>query len=207
MSAPGNYGDLKVSIRDFLGIDSTSDYAAFADTFIDLAESRFNATLRTRNQVSTSALTLDANGEASLPADYVGFKRATAAEGSTVSLVECSAEQMANLYPRNEAGIARHIAIDGDKVRVRTITSSTVTLVYYAAVTPLDDTNTTNWLLTKMPGLYLAASLYEGAMTLGDDEGAQRYGGMMEDQLELLQRSDRSERIGNRALRARGATP
>lgn len=205
--APDSYLDLKVAIGDFLAVPTTSEYANYADFAIDLAEQRFNATLRTRNQVTTTTFTPDADGEGTLPADYVGFKRATADEGYTVPLVECSAEQMANLYPSNAGGIARHIAIDGDTIRIRPISSSSVSLVYYAAIPALTSSNVTNWLLLKMPGLYLASCLYEASVFLGDDEGMQRYGRTMDEQFAILQQSDRSERIGNRALRVRGATP
>lgn len=209
MSAPTNYGDLKVSLRDYLGITSGSAYANHVDLFIDLAESRFNAELRTRNQLTTATLSLDANGEAALPADYVGFKRAVADEGSVnIDLRECSPELLSELYPITYSGIARHITVDGSTVRVRPLTSSDIAFTYYAKITPLDDANTTNWLLTKMPGLYLAAALYEGSLVFGGEIGnSERYFAMMQDQMALLKSSDSSERIRSRALRVKGATP
>lgn len=204
MSAPTTYGDLKVSIREIAGIDTSSDYASQVDLFIDLAESRFNATLRTRNQLTTATLTLDANGEADLPADYIGFKRAME---NGYDLRECSPELMSTLYPIAYSGPARHIAVDGTKVRVRPLTSIDITFIYYAAITPLDDTNTTNWLLTKAPGLYLYAALFEKSVFFQDGEDITAYRAMMDEQMDLLKMRDSSERVKTRALRVKGATP
>lgn len=207
MSAPTTYDALKVELRNFRGIDVSSDFAASVDLFIDLAESRFNAELRTRNQITTATLSLDANGEADLPTDYAGYKRAVALEAARVDLEEVSPEWMTDQYPIDCGGIAQHIAVEGGTVRVRPITSADVQFIYYAKIPALSDSNTTNWLLTKMPGLYLAACLLEWAVYFDEAEDEQRFGRMMSDQMGLLHAADRSERVKTRSVRVKGATP
>lgn len=205
--APTTYAELKTAIRDALGIDDASSYAGDEDRFIDLAESRFNATLRTRQQLATSALSMDANGEASLPGDFIAMQRAIGVEGTqNIDLIECSPEWMEDEYPIAYGGIGRHVTIDGATVRVRPITG-TVRMRYYQTIPALTDANTTNWLLTAHPGLYLAAALYEAALWYTDPEGQQRYAGAMADQLAQVAERDRASRVVGRRLAVKGPTP
>lgn len=205
--APTTYSELKAALLDALTIDNTSPYADDVDRFIDLAEQRFNAKLQHRRQMTSTTLTMDANGEASLPPDYVAFARATGIEGARrVPLIECSPEWMTDEYPTTVGGIGRHIAIDGGTVRVRPVTSS-VDLHYYQEIPPLTNAAPTNWLLTGYPGLYLAAALYEAALWYDDPEGAARYTAQLNDQLDQLHERDRRERMVMRQLNRRGPTP
>lgn len=199
--------ELKATIRDYLGIDSSSAYADKVDLAIDLAESRFNAELRTRNQLTTAVLTLDENGEADLPTDYVGFYRAVAAEAVKVDLSEVSAEWMDSHFSVDRSGTAQYITVEGNTVRVRPLTSATINFIYYAAIPALSDENAQNWLLAKLPGLYLAASLYEAAAFFADQNDMQRFATMMADQKKLLEGTDIAERVFTRSLRIKGATP
>jgi len=208
MSAPATYSDLKDRILEYLAEAPTSEYASDADLFIDLAESRFNADLVTRNQQASSSLTPDANGEMDLPDDYAAFDWATANEGTRkIPLTETSPEWMEDQFPYARSGVAQYITIDGDKIRVRPVTGSTITFRYYRTIPALSSANTTNWLLTKLPGLYLSASLYEAAQFFNDRENAGRYGSMYDDQLALLRRTDRRERMVRRRLSVTGPTP
>lgn len=207
MSAPGTYGELKTSIREYLGVASGSSYAGDADLFIDLAEQRFNMELRTRSQITRATLSPDANGEADLPADFAGFFRAVALEGSRrIELEECSPGWMDDQFPLSAGGIAKYLTIEGGKVRIRPITSADIEFRYYAIIPALSDSQPTNWLLTKAPGLYLAASLYEAAQFYNDDN-ASRYAQMMGDHMRLLKMTDSSERIMQRRMVVPGPTP
>lgn len=207
MSAPGTYGELKTSVREYMGVASGSSYAGDADLFIDLAEQRFNMELRTRSQIMTATLSPDDNGEADLPSDYAGLARAVALEGSRrLNLEECSPGWMDDQYPLSSTGIAHYITVEGDKVRVRPITSSDIEFRYYATIPALSDSQATNWLLTKAPALYLSACLYEAAQFYNDDN-AGRFSQMMQDQMRLLRATDSSERVSQRRLAVKGPTP
>lgn len=204
--APTTYAELKTALRDADAIPSDSGYADDVDRFIDLAESRFNATLRTRQQITSETLSLDSDGEASLPADYLALHRALSTTGYRTPLIECSPEWMDDEYPVIHGGTARHITVDGSVVRVRPTTAS-ITFRYYQTIAALSDSNTTNWLLTAHPGLYLATALYEAAVWYDDETGQQRYAGKMADQLAQVFERDRASRIVGRRLGVKGPTP
>ena len=51
-----------------------------------------------------------------------------------------------------------------------------VVLTYYQKIPALSDTQTTNWLLTKSPDLYLYSTLLEAAPYLRDDDRMAMWG-------------------------------
>ena len=205
--APTTYAELKTALLDADAIPSASDYADNADLFIDLAEARFNSTLRTRDQLATSTLSMDDDGEASLPSDYLALQRATAIEGTRrVPLIEVSPEWMDDQHPVAYGGIGQHVTVDGPTVRVRPITG-TVEWRYYAAVPALSANNVSNWLLSAHPGLYLAAALYESAIWYDDETAQQRYAAKLADQMAQVTERDKSSRIARRRLGVKGPTP
>lgn len=208
MSAPTTYSALKTRINGYFAVDSSSTYAADADLFIDLAEARFNADLKTRSQLTTTTPSFDSTGEASLPTDYCAFYRAKVVQGEiTTPLAKASPEWMDDEYPLMTGSCPLHIAIDGSVMRVRPVGTGTVHFTYYATIPALTDSNTTNWLLTRHPGLYLAASMYEAAEYFNDPDNIERFGRMTMNQMELVRKRDINERTAQGRLSVRGDTP
>ena len=66
------------------------------------------------------------------------------------------------------AGTAKYFAVMGSDIKTWPASSSNLVLRYYEAIPDLA-TASTNWLLTKCPGLYLYGSLIEAAAFMMDD--------------------------------------
>lgn len=70
-------------------------------------------------------------------------------------------------------------------------------LTYFKAIPALSDTATTNWLLTREPGLYLYAALLEAAPYIGDNTSAQVWAMQYKDIVQGMQAEDDRARYGN----------
>jgi hypothetical protein len=165
-----SYADLKSAITNWM---ARTDLAGDADTFIDLAEARLNAEVRTREQETTATITLT-SGSGDLPADYLEWRTVRLNSSPKIVLHPMSAERLLANYAE-ESGIGGHFAIQGDKILVRPVPSNSVEMVYYAKHPALSDSTTTNDILTRYPTLYLMASLYEAATYVKDIQAAAGY--------------------------------
>jgi len=74
---------------------------------------------------------------------------------------------------------------------------TTIEILYYKNIPALSATNTTNWLLTKYPDLYLYGSLLQSAPYLNDDSLYQVYGQKYASILEAIKNdNDRARHSG-----------
>jgi hypothetical protein len=81
--------------------------------------------------------------------------------------------------------------------------SYTVELTYYSKIPALSDSNTTNWLLTNSPDVYLYGSLLEAAPYLDDDNKLQVWGSLLEQSLNALQIESDRAKVGSSSIRMR----
>jgi hypothetical protein len=84
-------------------------------------------------------------------------------------------------------------------------TTYTGTLNYFKSFDALSDSNTTNYILTNHPAIYLYGSLYHAANFLGGVEPArlQQWQGMYTTALERLERNDREDQFSGSPLQIR----
>jgi hypothetical protein len=75
--------------------------------------------------------------------------------------------------------------------------------MYYAQIPSLSVSNTTNWLLTEAPDVYLYATLIQSAPYLKEDERIGTWAGIYQRLLADLKVSDERARIGSSKLVAR----
>lgn len=169
--AISTYSDLQNAIADYL---NRADLTSVIPTFISLAEAKLNRELRTRDMLIRSSATT-ANEYVAVPTDFL--------ENYSLEL------DMANLGPQPplnyigplEAKVLKANEITGN-VRYYTIIdgafelipapqgNTAVILTYYQKIPTLSNTQTTNWLLTKSPDLYLYSSLLEAMPYLKDEQ-------------------------------------
>lgn len=198
------YSDLKSTIQSWADDD---DVASFADDYIDIVEARFNRELRVREMEEEATLTLDSNGEASLPADFLEARTVYENSNPLRVLEFRTPENLIDLYPTATAGVGKSYTIEGSTFRARPIPSSSVILKYYEKIPALSDSQTTNWLLTKAPEVYLYGCEAEHAWKVYDNDRNARAGARMQEILDGLMRDDKSARWPNAAARVRGVTP
>lgn len=165
-----NYSTLKSSIADWLLRD---DLTPVIPSFIALAEARMNrdSRLRTKDAIVRGTLSVSAQFT-TLPA---AFRRMINLEYQTTPvrpLEYRTPQQMDLIRASNPSGTPYYYCVHGTELEVVPVPSETVTLgaIYYAGITALSDSNTSNWLLTAAPDIYLYASLLQAAPYLKEDE-------------------------------------
>ena len=205
--ALATYSDLKTSIANWLNrTDLTSE---ISEDFIVLTEKDFNSKLRIRKMNATdSSFSINAETVA-LPSGFLQVRDFYIVEGGTKhSLTYITPAQMDQIKGSSTSGMPETFTILGDNFRFAPIPSSsyTATINYFKEFDPLSASNTTNYILTNHPAIYLYGSLYHSANFLGGVEPrqVQQWQQMYATALERLERNDREDQYGNAPLQQRG---
>lgn len=160
--ALATYSDLQASIALWLNRD---DLAAVIPDFIKLAEVKLNSLLRMPQMVKEAELTPDADGIASLPADCL---EVLSVRDERFALDPLSVDLLVRSPAYGLIGPAQSYAQAGMKLWFAPHPTDSVTLQYLSALPSLAS-NSTNWLLTLAPDLYLFGALAASAPFLRDD--------------------------------------
>ena len=178
------YSELKSSVADWLNRDDLT--SAIVD-FIALAEAQYNRSIRHRKMITRSTATIDDRYSAT-PADWLQTVQFILNTDPVTPLDYLTNEAINKKRAESRAvGKPLYFGHVGDEIEVFPSPDSSYTgeLVYYAKVPALSDSNTTNWLLTLSPDLYLYGALVQSAPYLRDDERLPlwlaRYTQMVED--------------------------
>jgi hypothetical protein len=163
------YTELKTSIGDWL--NRTDLTSAIAD-FISLAEAQIERQLRTRQMISRS--NADINTEyAALPSDFLETKSFKLTSTNPVTpLVFQTIDALDDLSRQySAASRPKYFGIVGGQIRLIPAPDATYTteLIYYAKLTKLSASVSSNFLLASSPDIYLYGSLLQAAPYLQDD--------------------------------------
>jgi hypothetical protein len=204
--ALSNYSELQSSIANWLNrSDLTTEITG---DFIVLTEKDFNSKLRIRKMVeSDSSFSINAETVA-LPSGFLQVRDLFILSGGTkYALTYMTPPQMDQIKGSSTSGMPVAYTIIGDNFRFAPTpdTTYTGTLNYYKSFDPLSDSNTTNYILTNHPAIYLYGSLYHAANFLGGVEPArlQQWQGMYTTALERLERNDREDQFSGSPLQIR----
>ena len=166
------YAELQAAIADWL---NRSDLTSAIPNFIALAEAEINRRLRTADMEARATVNVS-DRCITLPPRWRGARRIfTTVSGVTRELDILSPDQAVEFAAKHStAGSPLAIAVIGQSLEILPVPDGTYTLemLYYQGVTPLSNSATTNWLLTKHPDLYLYGSLMHSAPYLRDDPRA-----------------------------------
>ena len=204
--ALATYSDLKTSIANWLNrSDLTTE---IAEDFIVLTEADFNSKLRVRKMISSTSITIDSETEA-MPSDFLQVRDFFITQGGTkYALKFITPAQMDQIRGSSTTGMPSTYTILGDNFRFAPIPSAsyTGTLNYYSKFAALSDTNTSNYILTSHPAIYLYGALYHAANFLGgiDPQRLQQWQAMYTTAMERLERNDREDQYGSAPLQQRG---
>lgn len=168
--ALSTFSELQTSIANFL---DRSDLTSIIPDFITLCESGLNRDLRHWRMENRSESSVTAQ-YAALPTDWLETIRVHLTGSGTTSLQHISRKDMADRRARydDQAGETYWFChTEGALEFFPTPSASQVAQVlYYQRPTALSVSNTSNWLLTYYPDLYLYGSLIHSAPYLKDDE-------------------------------------
>lgn len=193
MAAFTDYVDLRRAVLEQIG---RTDITDVFDRLTQFAEARLNRNLRTRHQVTTTALTVS-SGSASLPVDFAEVIGVFDTNGR-----EYIAKPIQDVQT---AGAQSFYAISGDTL-ITNGADGTRSLIYYAKLPSLTS-NDSNWLLQDYPSLYLYAVAFEAAKYVRDVEGAAALKQLSDMEERDLHANDARERFSRARVRVAGVTP
>lgn len=198
------YTELQTAVVDWY--EDRTDLTAFAPDFIALAEAYFNLNLRLREMMTVTDLVPDVDGICALPSDYIEYIGVGELASTRRGLEFITTDMLDEYYPSRTAGLSNHFSIFGTTLTAYPVSSNNMQLAYYATIPPLA-TNTTNWLLTKSPNLYLHTCLMYAAEWLREDSEVAVEAAFVSRFVDLLHSADTRGRFGNVGMTMRGPTP
>lgn len=200
-------GELKTAIAAW---SDNTDVDAYLDDFISQTTLLLNYgseeinPLRTRDMEEVVDLPTT-GGVATLPADYLEYSMVVDNGSYRKELDYIAATAAVQLYASSAAGPACDFTIIGQSLKTYPATSSNVELTYYQVIPDMDTDADTNWLLTKIPSLYLQGGLYHLGLFRRDDEMAQRSASLLKSYISGLSRTNFMSKYARSATRLRAA--
>jgi len=194
------YAELQTSVSDFLNRD---DLTSVIPTFIDLAEAQIQRDIRHwKMEVRSSGQQSSGDRFMQIPADWLETRRFHLTGDGTHVLNLVSADTMADKRQGSDDVAGRpadYMLSDGQFELYPTPDADyDMELLYLAKIPALSDSNTSNWLLSEAPDVYLYGSLVHSAPYLQEDDRlgvwAQLYGAAVERVVEL---SDKAKWSGS----------
>jgi hypothetical protein len=202
------YTDLTAAIGSWL---QRSDLGPVIPSFVQLFEACANRRLRVRQQEATVTLT-PANGVATLPADYLTWRRVTWTGAAPRELEYVHPSYLHALFPTLPQGDPRYFCIEGASLTLGPSDNSNLTFDYFqkvpnlAALAAQTPPVTTNWLFATWPDLYLFGALAEAHGFVKDPDSLTLWAGRRDAIFDEIDRLDTKTR-GPSAVRVMGATP
>lgn len=200
------YAELKTSVGDWL---NRTDLATAISDFVSLAEAQIERQLRTRQMIVRATASIGTEYSA-VPADFLETKSLKLNTNPVTALQFQTVDSLDSLSNTTylSSGKPLYFSIVGGQIRVLPIPDAeyTAELVYYAKLSKLSNTNTTNWLLTQAPDVYLYGSLLQAAPYLQDDARITVWSSLYQAGLDQLQIADDRGSTSGGALMARART-
>lgn len=195
------YAELQSAIANWLNRD---DLTAVIPDFITFAEADIQRRLRHVEMEKRDTVSASTQYTA-LPDDFLQAIRVSL-DGDN-NLEPMSANEMQDERDRysDTSGTPAYYTITAGQLELWPTpdAAKTVNLYYYRTLPALTDSNTTNWLLTEAPDLYVYASLVHSAPFLADDARTQTWAALYESTLDKVQQGSDNKKWGGGALRLR----
>ena len=184
-----NYTELK-SIAVSLSDNDETEVSGYLDTAIDIVESRLNNTIRVR-QMATRWMVNTDQEYITLPPDWLESQRvSTTASNEDYPLEYYTPYELKRLPDTNGAPAAYTVV--GNLLQLYPVPDQEYDILvsYWKRITPLDDTNTTNWVSTDYPQIYINGVMVEVHKFLFDEQRAAYYEDMFVKSINELQKND-----------------
>jgi len=180
------YSELKTNIANYL---NRSDLTSEIDIFIDNTEAELNRRLRVADQIKRATATADAQ-YLSLPSDWLEAVNVEITSNNFSPLMQMSIESL-DIYRKannNVTGQPIYFALVDNTMELAPTpdASYTLQLTYFSKIDALSDSNTTNFVLTSHPDIYLYGSLKHASVFLMEDERAPLFNAQFEKSLEEI---------------------
>jgi hypothetical protein len=195
------YAELKSAVADFLNRD---DLTSVIPTFISMAESTLNREVRHWRMEQRSTAEID-DQFLTLPSDWIETVRISVQDTVpyTLNLVSRDAMQDYRFRGDDVASKPLYYAHIAGEIEMYPTPDATydIEMLYLKKIEALSDSNTSNWLLSEAPDLYLYAALIETAIYLKDDERLNSYAAMYKSKLDALNMSSQKATTSGSGLK------
>ena len=195
------YAELKTAIASWLHRTDLTDQIP---AFIALTEAKLQRVLNTGDQEATATLSLTTSGTVALPTGFNVQRRLRyLASGGVYQDID-----FVDIFPSGYDGVTQAppvvAVVIGSNLSIRPKPDQTYTalLDYYAKFTPLSTSNTTNWILTSHPDIYLYGSLLQSAPYVGSDNRISIWSDAFQAGVEELEREDWEKRFSQNQARS-----
>jgi hypothetical protein len=170
-----------------------SDMATYSADCITLAEAEFNRSLRVRRMIGRATATIDAQYSA-VPLDFAGPRTFVVGDYALTYVTPDKADELA--LDTSFTGAVQAYTVVGSEFRYlpAPTASATATLTYWQRIPDLA-TNSTNWLLTTSPDVYLYGALIQFA-SIVQDERLGTWAGLYQNAIAALKSADQTESLG-----------
>ncbi len=187
------YAQLQSSIDAWLG--NRGDIDSEIKDFIALAEARMWMDLRIRAMEARTTDTASAE-YLTLPSDFIAL-RSIKIGGHVLDYM--TPERMERTANSDTTGQPKTYSIVGDELQFAPTPdqSYTVELAYFKRLPALSDSNTSNWILTNVPQLYLYGALLEAEPFLENDQRVALWGAQFQASLDKLNLAEQEGRFGH----------
>lgn len=178
-----NYSTLQSTIASYL---NREDLLAQMPTFIQLAEADMNTRLRTREMITRAEATSSAE-YVQLPSDWLEAINLQIVDG-TSPLRYVTLDEADRIIKTNEFNQVMAYSLMNGAIELVPPPGNDVDIemVYYGKIPALSAQQTTNWLLTKAPDVYLYGACLHAQPFLMDDQRMPVFATLYNSRIEAL---------------------
>ena len=200
------YAELKTAIANYL---NRSDLTSDIDTFIDNVEAELNRRLRTKDMIKRATATADSQ-YLSVPTDWIEAINVEITSNDFSPLFQQSIESL-DVYRKsnnNSTGQPVYFAMVDDSIELAPTpdVEYTLQLTYYAKISALSDSNTSNFVSVSHPDVYLYGALKHASIFLMEDERIPMFTQQFEKALEEMRMEQEKAAFGKGSLMMRRRT-
>ena len=200
------YSELKTNIANFL---NRSDLTDQLDFFIDATEAEFNRRLRVKDMIKRATATADSQ-YLSLPTDWLEAINVQLDGNNFTPLMQQSIESL-DVYRKsnnNSTGQPVYFAMVDDSIELAPTPDAeyTLQLTYYAKISALSDSNTSNFVSVSHPDVYLYGALKHASIFLMEDDRIPMFTQQFEKALEEMRLEQEKAAFGKGSLMMRRRT-
>jgi len=198
---------LKAEVSAYLNRSDISD--AQIENFISLAEASFDRVIRVRDQIKRSTASVSTQYIA-LPTDLLELYTIQLNTTPVTGLEQVTLAYADQIKPTlSTTGKPRYYTISGEQIEFIPSPDATyeIELVYYSEILKLSGAQTSSWLLTKHPDLYLFGTLSQAEPYLMNDERIGTWNSFLEKGLEELRLADEKAQTNSGTIMMRPTKP
>ena len=177
--ALNSYSTIKDAVVEWLNREGFNDVDDRVEDFIIMGQRRINRTVRIPPMEVKLELTIDSNGEADIPTDFMDAKYMVATEGTESVEVSRGTYTQVKRLQTNGDGCPSMYDLEAGKILFGTTPGSgvTMTMIYYQELEFVTSSTAENWFSQYAPELILYAALIEASIYLRSFESRREYEG------------------------------